>query len=182
MVCIMASAAGRVGGRRTSFGGGEMMRRSWHLPLLLAACLGPGLPATAQPPRKDPAPASGAEKPLVPPMLLQKEALEAGNPLATYAAMLDLEPRYRDSKALAGIYDEVRLNFEEFLGLPMAGVQAMSLPALKAKAAADEAIPDGFEPEAALSVVEREARKTRVVIWAEEHHLPQTRSLFEPLL
>src|SRR5262249_10994012 len=38
------------------------------------------------------------------------------------------------------------------------------------------------EPEAALAVVEREAQKTRVVIWGEEHHLPQTRSLFEPLL
>src|SRR5262245_41862893 len=121
MVCIMASAAGRVGGRRTSFGGGEMMRRSWHLPLLLAACLGPGHPATAQPPRKDPAPGSGAETPLVPPMLLQKEALQAGNPLATYAAMLDLEKRYRDFKPLAGIYDEVRFNFEEFLGFPLAG-------------------------------------------------------------
>ena len=43
-------------------------------------------------------------------------------------------------------------------------------------------VPDGFEPESALSVVEREAQKTRIVIWAEEHHLPQTRSLFEPLL
>jgi len=116
-------------------------------------------------------------------MLLRKEALEAGNPLATYAAMLELEGRYRESKALAGVYDEVRHNFEEFLGLPMAGVQAMSLPALRAKRkAADEPIPDRFKPEVALDVVEREAGKTRIVIWAEEHHLPQTRSLFEPLL
>src|ERR1044071_314522 len=55
------------------------------------------------------APATAA--PLVPPMLLQKQALEAGNPLATYAAMLELEPRYRDFKPLAGIYDEIRYNF-----------------------------------------------------------------------
>lgn len=156
------------------------MRQSWSLLLLLAGSLGLGHAATAQPPLK---PGSGADKPLVPPMLLQKEALEAGNPLATYAAMLDHEDRYRKSKPLAGVYDEVRSNFEEFLGFPMAGVRAMSLPIYRTKPARnDTAIPDGFEPEAALDVVEREARKTRIVIWAEEHHLPQTRSLFEMLL
>src|SRR2546423_623017 len=47
-------------------------------------------------------------KPLVPPTLLQKEALEAGNPLATYAAMLDLEPQYRASEVFAGFYAESR--------------------------------------------------------------------------
>lgn len=158
------------------------MRLSWCLPLLLATCLGLGHPATAQPLRKDPAPGSGVDTPLVPPMLLQKEALEAGNPLATYAAILDLEDRYRKSKALAGVYDEVRFNFEEFLGFPMAGVRAMALPVYRSKPASPAAIPHGFDPEAALDVVEREARKTRIVIWGEEHHLPQTRSLFEPLL
>jgi hypothetical protein len=40
------------------------MRLSWYLPLLLAAFLGLGHPATAQAPRKDPAPASGADTPL----------------------------------------------------------------------------------------------------------------------
>ena len=158
------------------------MRRTWTSPLLLAAWLELGHAASAQPPRKDPPPGSGADAPLVPPMLLEKEALEAGNPLATYAAMLDLEDRYRKSKALAGVYEEVRLNFEEFLGFPTAGVRAMALPVYRTKPEAEAAIPDGFEPEAAIDVVEREARKTRIVIWAEEHHLPQTRSLFEPLL
>jgi predicted secreted hydrolase len=135
------------------------------------------------PPGTNPRSGPVEDSPLVPPMLLQKEALEAGNPLATYAAMLDLEQRYRNSKALAGVYAEVRLNFEEFLGFPMAGVQAMALPNFRQPSAADgRAIPEGFEPEAALTVVEREARKTRIVIWAEEHHLPQSRSLFEPLL
>src|SRR5687768_12291916 len=70
---------------------------------------------------------------LVFPGLLKKEALEAGNPLAPYAAMIDLEPQYRESKIFAGIYPEIRFNFEEFLGLPFAGVQAMSLPMYKRK-------------------------------------------------
>lgn len=158
------------------------MRLSWYLLLLSAACLGIWHTATAQHSQTGPAPGTRADAPLVPPMLLQKEAMEAGNPLATYAAMLDLEDRYRKSKDLAGVYDEVRCNFEEFLGLPMAGVRAMSLPNYRTKPAKDTAIPEGFEPAAALDVVEREAQKTRIVIWAEEHHLPQTRSLFEPLL
>jgi hypothetical protein len=115
-------------------------------------------------------------------MLLQKEALEAGNPLATYAKMLELEPRYRNSKAFAGIYAEVRFNFEEFLGFPNAGLQAMALPNYGAKPVVDAVFPAGFEAQSALAVVERQARQTRVVIWAEEHHLPQTRCLYESLL
>src|SRR5258706_5210951 len=58
------------------------------------------------------------EAALVFPGALKKEALEAGNPLATYAAMLDLEPQYRKSKIFGGIYPEIRFNFEEFLGFP----------------------------------------------------------------
>jgi hypothetical protein len=159
------------------------MRLSWCLPLLLTAAVGYGQTPPSEPARKDPPPGPVGETPLVPPMLLQKEALEAGNPLATYAAMLDLENQYRNSKNLAGLYAEVRFSFEEFLGFPMAGVQAMSLPNFRTKSAVDgRVLPDGFEPEPALTVVEREAQKTRLVIWAEEHHLPQTRSLFEPLL
>src|SRR2546423_11079298 len=78
------------------------------------------------------------EEALVFPGLLKKEALEAGNPLATYAAMLALEPRYRSSKIFGGIYPEVRFNFEEFLGFPMSGVQAMSLPMYRRKMASAE--------------------------------------------
>jgi hypothetical protein len=151
------------------------MRFSYYILLLLPTLLALGQPPTPQSAPKEPT--------LPPPMLLQKEALEAGNPLATYAAMLDLETQYRNSKALAGIYAEVRFNFEEFLGFPMAGVQAMALPNYRKMSAVDgRGLPAGFEPESALAVVEREAQKTRIVIWAEEHHLPQTRSLFEPLL
>src|SRR6266576_2236042 len=99
---------------------------------------------------------------LVFPGLLKKEALEAGNPLATYAAMIDLESRYQQSKIFAGIYPEIRFNFEEFLGLPLAGVQAMSLPMYHRKATRVETtIPASYEPENALKVIEREAGKTR---------------------
>src|SRR2546430_1558815 len=123
------------------------------------------------------------EPTLVFPGLLKKEALEAGNPLATYAAMIDLEPQYRQSKIFAGIYPEIRFNFEEFLGLPLAGVQAMTLPALHRKTPSMEPpIPVSYEPESALKIIEREAGKTRLVVFGEEHHLPQTRSLYESLL
>jgi hypothetical protein len=120
---------------------------------------------------------------LVFPGLLKKEALEAGNPLATYAAMIDLEPQYRQSKMFAAVYPEIRFNFEEFLGVPLAGVQAMSLPAYHRKTpSAENPIPVSFQPESAVTVIEREAGKTRLVVFGEEHHLPQTRSLYEPLL
>ena len=123
------------------------------------------------------------EETLVFPGLLKKEALEAGNPLATYAAMLDLESQYLKSKIFARIYPEIRFNFEEFLGFLLAGVEAMSLPTYRPKAPSVETpIPPSYEPESALNVIEREARKTRIVVLGEEHHLPQTRSLYEPLL
>ncbi len=123
------------------------------------------------------------EDTLIFPGLLKKEALEAGNPLATYAAMLDLEAQYQKSKIFAGIYPEIRFSFEEFLGFPQAGVQAMSLPMYRRKALGVETpIPVSYEPQSALKVIEREARKTRLVVFGEEHHLPQTRSLYESLL
>jgi hypothetical protein len=123
------------------------------------------------------------EETLVFPGLLKKEALEAGNPLATYAAMIDLEPQYQKSKIFARIYPEIRFNFEEFLGFPDAGVQAMSLPIYRRKGPSVETpIPASYKSESALKVIEREAKKTRIVVWGEEHHLPQTRSLYESLL
>src|SRR5438105_4939605 len=124
------------------------MRLAWHVHLFLISVIGCGQPPTPQPSRTEPVTGAVGETPLVPPMLLQKEALEAGNPLAPYAAMLDLEPRYRSSNVLAGIYAEVRFNFEEFLGFPMAGVQAMALPNYRTKSAADgRTLPAGFQPE-----------------------------------
>jgi len=60
----------------------------------------------------------------------------------------------------------------------------MSLPTLRTRGGRepDAAVPTGFEPQAALDLLERECDATRAVIWAEEHHLPQTRSLLEALL
>ena len=123
------------------------------------------------------------EQNLVPPILLKREELQAGNPLATYSAMLDLEPQYLKSRSFEDFYRQTRFNFEEFMGLPLAGVQAMSLPSLRlGKPSVETPIPKSYVAENALTVVAREARKTRLVIWGEEHHLPQTRSLYEALL
>src|SRR5262245_44348110 len=105
-----------------------LMRHWWCLLLFLGAGLAFTQAPASRLAQKASSSAPGGDAPLVPPMLLQKRALESGNPLATYTAMLDLEQRYRAFKPLAGIYDEVRFNFEEFLGFPMAGVQAMALP------------------------------------------------------
>src|SRR5947199_4671375 len=121
------------------------MRLRLYFPMLLAGVMGCGRMPIPQPTRTEPPPSPVGETPLVPPMLLRKDALEAGNPLATYAAMLDLEPRYRASQALAGVYAEVRFNFEEFLGFPTAGLRAMALPNYRTPAVAGgRAIPDGF--------------------------------------
>jgi len=66
----------------------------------------------------------------------------------------------------------------------MAGVAAMSLPTVRAGGPppGEAAIPAGFEPRRALDVIAAAADATRAVIFAEEHHLPQTRSLLEALL
>ncbi len=120
---------------------------------------------------------------LVLPGLLEKEALQAGNPLATYAAMLDLEKQYRQSKIFAGVYPEIRFNFEEFLGFPNATTEALSLPAFKSRTPSVETpFPVDFTPRSALWVIERESAKTKAVIFGEEHHSPQTRSLYEGML
>lgn len=120
---------------------------------------------------------------LVPPIMLKRESLQAGNPLATYAAMLEREPSYLKSKIFEDFYRQTRFNFEEFMGLPFAGVQAMSLPSLqRGKPSVETPIPASFQAEDALKVIESEAKKTRIVIWGEEHHMPQTRSLYEALL
>lgn len=132
---------------------------------------------------KSPPPPTVQEPELKFPLLLKKAERDAGNPLATYAAMLELDSEYRRSKIFAGIYPEVRANMEEFLGFPRAGIEAMSLPIFRrGQPSVETAIPTGYRAENALDVIEREARKTRLVIFGEEHHLPQTRSLHEAIL
>lgn len=107
----------------------------------------------------------------------------AGNPLATYAAMSELEEEYMNSSIFSEIYPEVRANYEEFMGVPGAGLRAMSLPVLRQTGwDSDISLLDRYHPVNALDVVADRAGSTQIVIWAEEHHLPQTRSLYEPLL
>jgi hypothetical protein len=133
-------------------------------------CLGPSTPAQG-----------GTQ--LVFPGLLAKDQREAGNPLATYAAMLELEEAYRAHDVFRRIYPEVRCNFEEFLGDPLAGQRAMTLLAAPGRQARDEVpLPPGHVARAAMDEIARAAATTRLVVFGEEHHLPQTRSLYEPML
>jgi hypothetical protein len=118
------------------------------------------------------------------PTLLELEQVRQGNPLAQYAALLDLEGQYRASPGLRDIYEQVRFMVEEFLGVPDAGLRAMNTirELHRTYPANDVAIAPGFVAADALEIIGREASRTRLVIWGEEHHLPQTRSLYESLL
>jgi hypothetical protein len=117
------------------------------------------------------------------PTLVEVEQARRGNPLAAYAALVDLEDQYRRSP-FAEIYPQVRFMAGEFLGVPDAGLRAMnSVDQLRHTFPPGEIpIPAGYSAQNALQVIERQAALTRIVIWGEEHHLPQTRSLYEPML
>ena len=124
-----------------------------------------------------------APPPLPPPFLLGQSALRDGNPLAGYVEMLSLDSVYRASPVFGKVYPEMRANLEEFLGVPRAGISALSLPAFRiGDALHPTPIPPNFVPRTALDVFTERASRTRIVIWGEEHHLPQTRCLYEPLL
>lgn len=118
------------------------------------------------------------------PMLLEVDRARKGNPLANYAGLLELEQKYLESAQFAEIYPQVRLMAEQFLGVPDAGVRAMSTVAQLRRTfpPGETALPAGYVGEAALRVIEKKAAQTQIVIFAEEHHLPQTRSLYEPML
>jgi hypothetical protein len=118
------------------------------------------------------------------PMLLELEQARKGNPLAAYAALIELEKQYQQSSQFAAIYPEIRFMAEEFLGIPDAGLRAMStVEQLRRTFPPGETpLPPGYAAESALRVIEREAARTQIVIFGEEHHLPQTRSLYEPML
>lgn len=122
-------------------------------------------------------------KPMLIPILLKKEERVSGNPLATYAAMLELEHRYLSSP-FKEIFIEQKRNMEEFLGFPLAGVQAMHTIKTLRENYGDraETLAPEFVPLAALDVIAEEARSHNIIIWGEEHHLPQTRSLYSSLL
>jgi hypothetical protein len=143
----------------------------------LAACAGTWLLAASASSQAPPPP----DLPF--PGMLARSEREAGNPLATYAAMLLRADQYRKSKVFADIFEEVRCNYEQFLGEPLAGQEAMALPQLRGAASTGEVpIPDGFRARPALAVLAEQAARTQLVIFGEEHHLPQTRCLYEPML
>ncbi len=132
---------------------------------------------------RSPAQNPDAQPALIFPGLLEREARDAGNPLAPYLAMVRLEEQYLASPIFAKIYPEVRLNYEQFLGVPNAGLRAMDILARRANTVG-ATVPDldGYEPKSAVDAVLAAAEGTRVVIWGEEHHLPQTRSLYIALI
>lgn len=122
------------------------------------------------------------KKDLIPPILLKKQERYAGNPLATYAEMIYMEKSYKSSP-LAPIYDEMRFNMEEFLGIADAGKQAMQLSQYKVKwQNQPDSIDGSWDNLPAIPEIIREAKKTSIVIWGEEHHLPQSRSLYESMI
>jgi hypothetical protein len=117
------------------------------------------------------------------PLLLEVEQARKGNPLAAYAVLVDSQREYLRSP-LAEIYSEVRWMAEEFLGVPDAGLRAMSSsPRLRRTFTPGEVpLPGAYSPRNAVQVIAEQAARTRIVIWGEEHHLPQTRSLYEAML
>jgi len=121
---------------------------------------------------------------LLVPTLIEIDQSRQGNPLAAYARILELEPQYHASPTFRDIYDQVRLMQEEFLGVPDAGLRAMNVIAQlhQTYPPGEVPIPPGYAPQSAMRVIEHEAARTRIVIWGEEHHLPQTRSLYETML
>lgn len=58
----------------------------------------------------------------------------------------------------------------------------MSLPVYRRTKLGAETIPHAYKPDNAMAVIQREAKKTRLVGYGQEHHLPQTRSVYESLL
>ena len=117
------------------------------------------------------------------PTLAEVEQLRKGNPLAAYAMLAELETQYMRSD-FAEIYPQVRLMVEQFLGVPDAGVRAMNTIGQLRRVfpPGETPIPPNYSPLDAVRAIERGAARTRIVIFAEEHHLPQTRSLYEPML
>jgi len=125
---------------------------------------------------------SSVEDKMIPPFFLENEKRLSGNPLATYSLMLEKEAQYLESH-FSGIYVEQKLNMEEFMGLPTAGLIAMGQGQLKRNfGGVLDSIPKRFSPKPALTCIEEVAIDRQLIIWGEEHHLPQSRSLYTAML
>ncbi|MBV9988259.1 MAG: hypothetical protein JO301_11295, partial [Chitinophagaceae bacterium] len=126
-------------------------------------------------------PAAGQPS-LPPPVLVEKEQLYAGNPFANYLALKKLEAQYLNAP-IREVYLQQVKNFEEFLGFPLAGKEAMQLKTLRSSYGdRKEQLPEGYSPSPVLNVIEEEAGRHNIIIWGEEHHLPQTRSLYPDMI
>lgn len=64
------------------------------------------------------------------PLLVKKTELMSGNPFAGYCELKKMEGLYLSSP-LGGLYKEQMKNFEEFMGFPLAGKEAMQLDGLR---------------------------------------------------
>lgn len=116
------------------------------------------------------------------PVLVKREQLYAGNPLAQYISLKKMESKYLNS-IFKDPYQELLKNFEQFLGFPLAGVEAMQLKTLKQDFGERLESPGpNYTLVPAISVLKEQAKTQRIIIWGEEHHLPQTRSLYEEMI
>lgn len=116
------------------------------------------------------------------PALVKREQLYSGNPLAQYITLIQLEPTYLHS-FFKEPYKELLKNFEQFLGFPLAGLEAMQLKTLKQDYGEKLESPGtNYALVPAIHVIKEQAKTQRIVIWGEEHHLPQTRSLYEEMI
>lgn len=117
---------------------------------------------------------------LRPPLVLHNDSTLNGNPFPNYKEMLILEEKYVKFPPLTRVYWEQRYMAEEFMGLHQSGLEAMGL--FKSGWNVDDTIPDFYNPVSAIQVIKEEATKTKIVIWAEEHHLQQTRSYYSLMI
>jgi len=122
------------------------------------------------------------ENRLIPPILLENQQRLDGNPLATYVAMLEKQAQYLRSP-FADIYKEQKYNIEQFMGVAYSDMKAMSLEHLKITyEESAQPVPENFSPINIISLLNNEADAHQVIIYGEEHHLPQTRSIYEEML
>lgn len=116
------------------------------------------------------------------PALVKRKQLYSGNPLAQYIALKKMESKYLNS-VFKDPYKELLKNFEQFLGFPLAGVEAMQLKTLKQDYGERSESPGpNYTLVPAINVLKEQAKTQRIIIWGEEHHLSQTRSLYEEMI
>ena len=119
---------------------------------------------------------------LLVPILVKHDKVLVGNPFAQYLELKKMESVYVKSP-LSEIYREQLKNFEQFLGLPLAGPEAMQLPALRASYSNKVILPIEYDEICpAIDVIKDKGKTHRIIIWAEEHHLPQTRALYRQMI